>query len=191
LAGFARYYLNDINNLALNNTHTRPQRITDKMPTNFIYLGLIALLFPNAHIIHCRRNPLDVSLSCFFHDFAGDHGYACDFKDIGLYYQQYERLMEHWKKVLPMNIHTVEYDEISNQTEISSKEIVKFVGLDWQPGCTNLKSQSVESRLIVENEQHNSSMEQWGYYEKYLQPLKQTLEIVENRGVTDGRKNIQ
>ena len=191
LAGFARYYLNDINNLALNNTHTRPQRITDKMPTNFIYLGLIALLFPNAHIIHCRRNPLDVSLSCFFHDFAGDHGYACDLKDIGLYYQQYERIMEHWKKVLPMNIHTVEYNEISNQTEISSKEIVEFVGLDWQPGCTNLKSQSAESQLIVENEQHHSSMEHWGYYEKYLQPLKQTLEISENTSFTDDGKSIQ
>jgi len=191
LAGFARYYLNDINNLALNNTHTRPQRITDKMPTNFIYLGLIALLFPNAHIIHCRRNPLDVSLSCFFHDFAGDHGYACDLKDIGLYYQQYERLMEHWKNVLPIDIHTVEYDEISNQTEISSKEIMKFIGLDWQPGCVDLKSQSAESRLIVENEQDHSSMEHWGFYEKYLQPLKQTLEMSENRGVTDGEKNIQ
>ncbi len=119
LSGFARYYLNDINNLALNNTYTRPLRITDKMPTNFIYLGLIALLFPNAKIIHCRRNPLDVSLSCYFHDFAGDHGYACDLKDIGLYYQQYERLMEHWKKVLPMNIHTVEYEDIAQGSELS------------------------------------------------------------------------
>jgi len=191
LSGFARYYLNDINNLALNNTHTRPQRITDKMPTNFIYLGLIALLFPNAHIIHCRRNPLDVSLSCFFHDFAGDHGYACDLKDIGLYYQQYERLMEHWKNVLPIDIHTVEYDEISKQTKISSKEIVNFIGLDWQPGCIDLKSKSAESRLIVENEQHHSSIEHWGFYEKYLQPLKQTLEISKNMGVIDGEKKIQ
>ncbi len=175
LSGFARYYLNDINNLALKNTHTRSLRITDKMPDNFIYLGLIALLFPNAHVIHCRRSPLEVSLSCFFHDFAGDHGYACDLKDIGLYYQQYDRLMDHWKKVLPIKIHTVEYEAISKQSEANSKELIEFVGLEWKKGNKDIEYQSGDSLLMVENAQDQSVMRHWCNYEKHLQSLKQSL----------------
>lgn len=191
LSGFARYYLNDINNLALKNTHTRPQRITDKMPTNFIYLGLIALLFPNAHVIHCRRNPLDVSLSCFFHDFAGDHGYACDLKDIGLYYQQYERLMEHWKKVLPINIHTVEYDDVSKQPEATTKDIIEFIGLEWQQSCVNREARPGQDFLMAENEEYDSTLLHSAYYDKYLHPLKQTLENSDLTSFKGDRKNIQ
>ena len=191
LSGFARYYLNDINNLALKNTHTRPQRITDKMPTNFIYLGLIALLFPNAHVIHCRRNPLDVSLSCFFHDFAGDHGYACDLKDIGLYYQQYERLMEHWKNVLPINIHTVEYDDVSKKPEATTKDIIEFIGLEWQQKCVDRKIRPGQGFLMAENEEYDSSLLHSAYYDKYLNPLKQTLEKSDLMSFEGDRENIQ
>ena len=191
LSGFTRYYLNDVNNLALKNTHTRSLRITDKMPGNFIYLGLIALLFPNAHVIHCRRNPLEVSLSCFFHDFAGDHGYACDLKDIGLYYQQYEHLMEHWKKVLPIKIHTVEYETISKRFEANNKELIEFVGLEWEKGRHDIDYQANDSLLMVENMQNQSVVGHCCNYEKYLQPLKQTFATSENTVDMDAYRNIQ
>lgn len=179
LLGFARYYLNDINNLALNKSYKNPLRITDKMPTNFIYLGLIALLFPNARVIHCRRNPLEVSLSCYFHDFAGDHGYACDLKDIGLYYQQYERLMAHWKEVLPIRIHTVEYDDMANLSDADSRELIDFIGLDWQPGY--MQRYEMLSKITAnfnsrgQPERHHKTVDRWSYYDKYLGILKQTL----------------
>ncbi len=179
LFGFARYYLNDINNLALNNKRKNSLIITDKMPTNFIYLGLIALLFPNARVIHCRRNPLDVSLSCYFHNFAGDHGYACDLKDIGIYYQQYERLMAHWKKVLPLEIHTVEYEDMANLSELNSKKLIEFIGLDWQPGCAERyrTEPRINNTSIVELEDDmcQPTIERWSYYDKYLGTLKKTL----------------
>jgi len=70
-------------------------RVTDKMPVNFVHLGLIALLFPRAHIIHCRRNPLDTCLSCYFQNFSGNHAYAGDLKHLGHYYRQYQRLISH------------------------------------------------------------------------------------------------
>lgn len=194
LSGFARYYLNDINNLAFNNVNDRALRITDKMPTNFIYLGLIALLFPKAQVIHCRRNPLDVSLSCYFHDFAGDHGYACDLKDIGLYYQQYERLMEHWKQVLPMNIHTVEYKDIIKRPEATSRQLIDFVGLDWQPGCNALlktKHPVNVNILQVREELDVTSEKRWRYYEKHIKALKKTLNSSENSDLSDKKENIQ
>lgn len=190
LSGFARYYLNDINNLALKNTHTRPLKITDKMPTNFIYLGLIALLFPNAHVFHCRRNPLDVSLSCFFHDFAGDHGYACDLKDIGLYYQQYERLMTHWKKVLPIKIHTVEYEDLTNNTEMTTKDIIKSIDLEWQKNCANLKSSTGHGFSIAENEEYDLSVVHRDSYDKHLHSLKKAFESTEFISSNDIEPNI-
>lgn len=194
LSGFARYYLNDINNLAFNNVGNRSSRITDKMPTNFIYLGLIALLFPKAHVIHCRRNPLDVSLSCYFHDFAGDHGYACDLKDIGLYHQQYERLMDHWKQVLPMKIHTVEYKEMIKQPESTSRQLIEFVGLDWQSACKDFhrtKHQVNVNILQVREELDGSVEKRWRYYEKHLQTLKKTLDASENTSISGKNVNIQ
>lgn len=181
LYGFARYYLNDINNLALNNNHKNPSRITDKMPTNFLYLGLITLLFPNAKIIHCRRNPLDVSLSCYFKDFAGDHGYACDLKNIGLYYQQYERLMAHWKKVLPTQIHTVDYEDLVENTQITSKELINFIALEWQQDCKQFNKSKRDfhkaAPVQIRENMQQSTVNHWFYYDNYLHLLKKTLNI--------------
>ena len=181
LSGFARYYINDINNLALNNNHKNPSRITDKMPTNFLYLGLITLLFPKAKIIHCRRNPLDVSLSCYFKDFADDHGYACDLKNIGLYYQQYERLMAHWKKVLATQIHTVDYEELVENTQAASKELIKFIALDWQQGCKQFNKTKrtfhKASPVQVRTNMYQPKVNHWFYYDNHLHLLKKSLNI--------------
>ena len=76
--------------------------VTDKLPVNFMHLGLIATLFPNSRVIHCRRDPMDTALSCFIELFRLSRDFTTDLESIGRYYLQYERLMAHWRKVLPL-----------------------------------------------------------------------------------------
>lgn len=110
-------------------------RVIDKMPGNFLHLGLIELLFPNARIIHCLRNPLDTCLSCYFTDFLGYHPYAYDQADLGYYYCQYLELMRRWKKVISLPWYTVEYETLVNNQERISRELVDFCGLEWNERC--------------------------------------------------------
>ena len=79
-------------------------RVIDKMHNNFMYLGLISVLFPHAHIIHCRRNPIDTCLSIYFQNFIAPHDYAYNLSKIGHWYLQYQRCMTHWENVLPLPI---------------------------------------------------------------------------------------
>ncbi len=181
LKNLSRFYVNDINSLAHNDGRRSPRRITDKLPINYMHLGLIALLFPNAHIIHCKRNPLDVSLSCYFQNLAGNHTYASDLKNIAQYYQQYERLMAYWKKVLPLRMHTVNYEEMVSDTEKTSRKLIDFIGLDWQSNCTDLhktnRHVNTASLAQVREKIYRSSIDRWQHYEKYLHYLKKTLNI--------------
>lgn len=181
LKKIAQFYLNSINNLAINNAQKNPLIISNKQPANFIHLGLIALLFPNARIIHCKRNPLDVCLSCYFQNFSVDHDYAFDLKAVAKYYQQYERLMAHWKKVLPIEIHTVNYEEMVKNTESTSKTLIEFIGLDWQEGCREFyktkRQVNTASQVQVRKNIYHSSLNRWLHYEKYLHLLKKTLNI--------------
>lgn len=183
LQNLSRFYINDINNLALHDGRRNPLRITDKLPMNFMYLGLIALLFPNAHIVHCRRNPLDVSLSCYFQNFAANHAYASDLENIAVYYQQYERLMSYWKKVLPLTIHTVDYEAMVSDTESTSKKIIEYLGLDWQGNCTNFyktnRHVNTASLVQVRKKIYRTSIDRWQNYDKYIHILKNKLGILD------------
>ncbi len=82
------------------------------MPHNFEHLGLIALLFPNARIVHCRREPIDTCLSCFMRYFNKAHGYNTDLSTLGLYYREYLGLMRHWEQTLPLPVHEVKYEQL-------------------------------------------------------------------------------
>lgn len=154
-------------------------RVTDKMPTNFLYLGLIALLFPGASIIHCRRDPLDVCLSCYFQNFAGNHPYSANLRDLGHYYRQYQRLMAHWRKVLPIEIHNVDYERLVLEPEQTSRRLIESVGLEWQPACREFyKAQRhVHTASVVQVRQplYHSSIQRWRHYDRFLQPLKKML----------------
>lgn len=111
------------------------KRVIDKMPGNFMHIGLIELMFPEARIIHCVRNPLDTCLSCYFTDFLGYHPYAYDQSDLGFYYCQYHRLMEHWKTVISLPLYTVEYEALVNNQGKISRELVDFCDLEWNDRC--------------------------------------------------------
>lgn len=154
-------------------------RVTDKMPVNFLYLGLLALLFPNAHIIHCRRDPLDTCLSCYFQNFSGNHPYASDLHNLGQYYRQYQRLMEHWYKVLPVSVHTVDYETLVAEPEHTIRDMLSYVGLEWQDHCLQFhrtqRTVQTASLVQVRRPLYRTSVARWRHYDEYLQPLKAAL----------------
>ncbi len=110
-------------------------RVVDKLPTNFLHLGFIATLLPNARVIHCRREPLDVCLSIYFQRFAQGNFYAYDFHDIAAYYADYERLMGHWKSVLPVEILDIQYEQLLDDLEFESRRMLSYCELDWEDAC--------------------------------------------------------
>ena len=110
--------------------------ITDKMPDNFRFIGMVKLMLPNARIIHCRRDPRDTCLSVFKSFFAaGIHDYAYDLSELGQYYNLYRDLMDHWHDVLPDFIYDVRYEDVISDQETRSRDLLAFCGLDWNDAC--------------------------------------------------------
>ncbi|HUX74070.1 MAG TPA: sulfotransferase [Steroidobacteraceae bacterium] len=109
--------------------------VTDKRPDNFLYIGLIKTLFPNAKIVHTTREPLDNCLSIFFLHLDQRMSYALDLLDIGHYYLQYRRLMSHWKTLYGGDIFDVAYDSFVQEPRQTAQRLLAFLGLDWQARC--------------------------------------------------------
>ncbi len=154
-------------------------RVIDKTPYNFRRLGFIWLLFPRARVIHCRREPLDVCLSCYFQDFASQP-FASDLMDIALFYREYERLMAHWNTVLPLPVLDVRYEELVDDTEAVSRRIVEFCGLQWDPACLAFhgRDRAVQTASLWQVRQpiYRTSVQRWRRYEKHLGVLMRVLE---------------
>jgi tetratricopeptide (TPR) repeat protein len=154
-------------------------RVIDKMPHNFELLGIIALLFPNARVIYCRRNPMDNCVSCFMHRFAQAHGYNTSLEKLGLYYREHIRLMEHWKAVLPIQIFESRYEDLIADQEGVSRQLIGYLGLDWDDACLRYHEQdravSTPSRWQVRQPIYKSSIQRWKRYDAHLEPLKQAL----------------
>lgn len=172
LNNYSRFYINDINELSKKSGKRNAARILNSLSENFLHLGLIALLFPNAHIIHCRRNPMDACLSSYFDDFTGGNGYACDLNNIAFYYRQYDRLMNYWEKTIPIDIHTVDYEAMLTEPVVAAKQIVDYLGLDGQQcqirsDAINANTGQLKSELSFP-EKAPLSVERWRHYEKYL-----------------------
>jgi tetratricopeptide (TPR) repeat protein len=153
-------------------------RVVDKMPENYFHLGLIATLFPKARVIHCQRDPIDVCLSCYMQNFR-EAIFACDLEDLGVYYQEYERLMRHWRAVLPMRVLDVRYEELVGDQETVSRELISFCGLDWDDRCLAFHENSqwvrTASRVQVRQPMYRSSVGRSKSYESYLRPLREAL----------------
>lgn len=129
LAGLADAYLEELNKM-----DASAARVTDKMPHNFLHLGLIRLLFPAARIIHCRRHPLDTLLSCYFQDFASTAmAFSNNLEHLALYFRQYQRLMDHWASVLPGGVFEVRYEALVADPRERSAELLNYLGLEWMP----------------------------------------------------------
>jgi tetratricopeptide (TPR) repeat protein len=158
---------------------TSPVRITDKFPHNFLNLGLIALLFPNSPIIHCKRNAMDNCLSIFFQHFGGRHPYAYDLANLGHHYRQYERLMAHWHAVLPGRILDINYEDTIADPEYWSRKLIEHVKLGWDDACLAPHKQErtvkTASHWQVRQPIYKTSVQRWKNYEKHLGPLKEAL----------------
>lgn len=149
--------------------------VTDKLPYNFLHLGLIQLLFPESRVIHTVRNPLDTCLSCYFLDFAGSHDYTSSLQDLGRFYLQYERIMQHWREVLTIPIIDVQYEELVRDQESITRELISFLGLDWNDSCLRFHESTRFARTAsydqVRQPMYARSVGRWKNYEKYLGPL--------------------
>ncbi|OGS90455.1 MAG: hypothetical protein A2Z95_04430 [Gallionellales bacterium GWA2_60_18] len=157
-------------------------RVADKMPGNFAHLGLIHAVFPNARILHTRRNPIDTCLSIYFQNFSASHDYANDLKDLAHYYREYHRLMAHWRAVLPPEVFLdVPYEALVEDQEGWSRRIIEFVGLEWDDACLNFheteRKVGTASNWQVRQKIYSSSKERWRNYEKHVGPLLGLLEL--------------
>jgi len=154
-------------------------RVCDKMLGNFLKLGLIYLLFPRAKIIHCMRNPLDMGLSCYFHNFSRGLRFTYNLEHLGLAYRGYRKVMDHWRNVLPMPVLEVAYEQVIAGQEQASRELIEFCGLEWDPHCIDFHRQSrgvkTASFWQVRQPLYNSSVGQWRDYEQHLTPLVEAL----------------
>jgi hypothetical protein len=109
--------------------------VVDKMPHNFLHLGLISRLFPRARVIHLRRHPLDTCFSCYAQDFGERHAYSRALGALGRTYVAYRDLMAHWRAELELAILEIDYEDIVADLEPAARRLVDFVGLDWHPDC--------------------------------------------------------
>ncbi len=154
-------------------------RVTDKLPNNFQRIGLIHLLFPNARIIHCKRDRLSTCWSCFVQNFGDGQVFSYDLGNVGRYYRLYEDLMNHWHTVLPGLILDVKYEDVVANLERESRRIIAHCGLDWDPRC--LDFHMTERPVVTASYQqvrqpiYTSSLDRWRAYERYLDPLKEAL----------------
>jgi len=153
--------------------------ITDKTPWNGMHLGLIQLLMPNCHVIHCTRSPLDTCLSCYFTEFARGNEFAYDLEHLGAVFGHYQRLMAHWKQVLTIPIHEVRYEDLVLDLEGQSRRIADFLHLPWDERCLkfyeNPRRVFTASREQVRQPVYLSSIGRWKNYQKHLGKLIDAL----------------
>ncbi|HEY4342972.1 MAG TPA: sulfotransferase [Parvibaculum sp.] len=149
---------------------------TDKMLTNYYYVGLIHLLFPNARIIHCTRNAVDTCLSCFSKMFREDMPFTYDLKELAHYYAKYAELMAHWKSVLPEAIILdVAYEDVVSNIEREARRITAHCGLGWDAACLDFhKTERVvktASVAQVRRPLYATSVQRWRRYGSAVEPL--------------------
>jgi len=166
------------------------ERITDKMPANFIFAGLIHLALPNAKLIHVRRDPLDTCFSCFARLFAGPHlSYTYDLGELGRYYRGYERLMAHWRRVLPEGVMLeVQYEELIADFAPQARRIVAHCGLGWDECCLafHATQRVVRSASAAQVRQplYQSAVGRARPYMRMLRPLLEALGLDEGGRTT-------
>ncbi|HEX9138529.1 MAG TPA: tetratricopeptide repeat protein [Steroidobacteraceae bacterium] len=152
-------------------------RVVDKMPANFMNLGLMHAALPEARIIHVRRHPIDTCLSVYFQNFSTALPYANDLEDLAHYYSEYLRMIAHWRAVLPPDrLLEIRYEALINEPEVWSRRLVEFIGLPWDPRCLEFHTVSrrvtTASKWQVRQKISKSSIDRWRNYEQHIGPLR-------------------
>ena len=155
-------------------------RIIDKMPINFLHVGLIRLILPGARIIHCRRDPVDTCLSCFSKLFAGDQPFTYDLAELGRFYHAYRRLLAHWRQVLPAGVMLdIDYEEPVGDVESQARLLVAHCGLPWDAACLayDQTDRAVHTASFAQVRQpiYRSSIGRWRPSADLLLPLLEGL----------------
>ena len=154
-------------------------RVTDKLPHNFIRVGLISAIFPKAKIIHCIRNPLDNCLSIFQQDFSAAHGYSSNLEELGEYYRVYESLMAFWYELLPDKIYRMSYEKMIADPDNQVRELLNYCELPFEEACMNFhktkRNVNTPSASQVRQPIYQAAVAKWKNYEKQLQPLVDIL----------------
>jgi tetratricopeptide (TPR) repeat protein len=164
------------------------QRVVDKMPGNFLHVGLIELLFPRGHIIHVRRDPLDNCLSCYFQNFNQGHEYSYDLPMLGFVYRQYERIMDHWQNVARVPFLEIRYEDLIARQEEETRRLLGFCGLDWDSRCLRFHEMQRVVRTAsydqVRRPIYRHSVGRYRNYDAWLGPLRETLARPESAAET-------
>jgi tetratricopeptide (TPR) repeat protein len=155
------------------------ERITDKMPGNFMLAGFIHLALPNARIIHVRRDARDTALSCFSILFARGHEFTYDLPELGRYFAAYHRLMDHWRDVIPGVMLEVCYEELVADIDSQARRLIAHCGLEWDETCLEFYRTERSVRTASANQVrlpiYGSSVGRWRHYERQMQPFLQAL----------------
>ncbi len=156
-------------------------RVTDKTPFNFLYVGLIRLILPNARIIHTMRDPVDTCVSCFSRLFSFGAMFSFNLAELGCYYRWYHELMDYWRSILPADaMLDVVYEDVVDNLEQQARRLIDFCGLPWDDRCLSFhktnRQIATPSNVQVRRPLYRSSLARWRRYEAYLEPLLIELE---------------
>lgn len=155
-------------------------RVTDKLPGNYVHLGLAALLFAGARVVHCRRDPLDTALSLYTTLFEGQAlAYSYDLAQIARVLRAERRLMAHWQASLPLPIHVLDYEALVADVEAASRALLAFAGLPWDPACLTRPAAGAvftASAWRVREPVDARSVGRWRRFARELEPLRALLE---------------
>ncbi len=172
--GFAGSYLGRITALA-----PAARRIVDKNPLNFEHLGLIALMFPRASIVHCRRHPLDTCVSCYFQNFRKAQEYSFDLGQLARFYRYYHRLMDHWRTVLANPIMELRYEDLVADPLGRTRALLEHCGLDWDDACASPhrtdRPVPTASRWQARQPVYRTSVGRWRHYQRHIGVLRESL----------------
>lgn len=157
------------------------ERVIDKLPHNFLRVGLFAAVMPQAKIVLCEREPLDNCLSIYQHFFGKAHGYASDLSDLGSYYRLYQGLMDWWEKILPGHMYRVNYEQLVNDTDNQVRQLLEFCELPFDDNCLSFhrtrRHVKTPSASQVRQPVYQNSIGRWKNYERHLKPLRKALGI--------------
>ena len=153
--------------------------ITDKLPHNFLRIGLIRAILPEARVIHCTRDPMDTCLSIYKTYLVKGHPYSCDLEELGQYYRLYQALMAHWQATLPGFIHEQNYEALVHSPEEQVAALLQHCGLDWHDDCLNFhrtrRKIGTASSAQVSQPIYTRSIDLWKAYGAHLEPLQAAL----------------
>ena len=184
----AGFYLNTLQQIVRREGYESPRRITDRCTHNYLYLGMLDCLLPKGRVIHVRRNPLDTAISCYMNSFDIPYVFKTHLQDFSIAYQAYEKLMNHWKETLSMEILEVDYEDIVTDTEAQARRMIDFLGLEWDEAC--LRFWETPRRVVAFRNQgilkpiYETAVGRHKYYEQFIVPLRTALGMPPAEGVS-------